>query len=79
MGYPFVLVPVWVPPNWQPVDPVVGDPADKITTRYEYWEALSPPSVYFNREFPYIFVPKTSSGGQILGSICRKAEGEKKN
>ena len=29
---------------------------DKITTRYEYWEVLSPPSVCFNREFPYIFV-----------------------
>ena len=24
--------------------------------RYEYWEILSPPSVYLNREFPYIFV-----------------------
>ena len=29
---------------------------DKIATRYEYWEVLSPPSVYLNREFPYIFV-----------------------
>ena len=33
-----------------------GTQFDKTTTRYEYWEVLSPPSVYFNREFPYIFV-----------------------
>ena len=41
----------------QPVDPVVPDPVrqdvDKI---YEYWEVLSPPSVYFNREFPYMYL-----------------------
>ena len=45
-----------------------GTQFDKITTRYEYWEVLSPPSVYCYRECPYIFVPITSFGGLFWGS-----------
>ena len=32
---------------------LLGTQFDRITTRYEYCEVLSPPAVYFNREFPY--------------------------
>ena len=33
-----------------------GTHFDKRTPRYEDWEVLSPLSVYFKREFPYVFV-----------------------
>ena len=29
---------------------------DKITTKNEYWDGLSPPYVYLDGEFRYIFV-----------------------
>ena len=46
-----------------------------ITTRCEYWEVLSPPSVYFSKEFPYIFVAKASfSAYVLLKKILKTAE-----
>ena len=52
-----------------------GTQFDKITTRYE---VLSPPSVYFNREFPYIFVAKASFSAYVSGKNVLKI-GEKCN
>ena len=47
-----------------------GTQFDKITTRYEYWEVLSPPSVYFNREFVFFFLSSLSylAGSATIGS-----------
>ena len=59
----------------EPEDPVVWD---KTTTRYEYWEVLSPPSVCFDRESPYVFVPHTSIGGQFLGFEMYRCRGKRK-
>ena len=42
-----------------------GTQFDMITTRYEYCEVLSPPSVCCNQEFPYTVVPVTSFGGLV--------------
>ena len=54
-----------------------GTQFDKIATRYEYWEVLSLPSAYFNREFPYIFVPKTSFVGCFGVPRWQKTAGNK--
>ena len=40
----------------QPVDPVVGDPVRQDNDKISILGSFVPPSVYLNREFPYIFV-----------------------
>ena len=52
----------------QPVDPVVGTQFDKITTRHEYWEVLSPPSV---RRVPPCAV-KTRAVRPVFAQVVRE-------
>ena len=62
--------------NRQPVDhSVLGEPFDKTTTRYEYWELLSSPSVYFHRELPLLSL-SCATGSATFGSTSSQKTGK---
>ena len=91
---PFVMTPFSGPENWKHTAVQIGGNLwtqlsgtqfDKRTTRYEYWEVLSPPSLYFNREsvssisdaqpiriaLPHHDSKRRHDRYMILTSVCR--------